>query len=572
MTDFVLQTQGVKWGEPTYGTTAGLVPWSFWEGNLGGEGFPFNATFSAAMQEETRRALDRWEAIADIDFIEVADGTFPRDRGLRLGLGQIDGPLNTLALAHRSNYSDNSTMAAELIVDTAEGWHFENGRLVDFGGVLFYVVVLHEIGHTLGLAHYDAGPAVMNSVASTGIADLLAADIHGGQFIYGIPTTSFAGTLARNEIFRFETLARALTIVGNAGTDLIWGGQLADTLKGGADRDVIIGDNGNDVIYGDDNATDTIGSADQLLGGGDDDTLYGGGGNDYINGEWGNDLAFGGFGNDLVYGGFGSDVIFGGDGNDELWGATSLAPNGAWFGAPIDISWNGTTNQTIATESWTIAGEEQSSDTSDDRIFGEAGADRIFGNAGNDTLAGDGAVLMTEHAQSINRLYLATLARSADDGGLAAWTAQYDAGTALATIATGFVNSAEFQIKYGALDSTQFVTLLYNNVLHRAPDSGGLAGWVGSLTGGASRESVVTGFSESTEFVVASDPTVHAGQVYRLYGATLARQPDAGGFAGWVATLDNGAGVTDTAAGFVGSVEFQATYGALSNTAFVTLL
>jgi hypothetical protein len=220
----------------------------------------------------------------------------------------------------------------------------------------------------------------------------------------------------------------------------------------------------------------------------------------------------------------------------------------------------------------TVGADAINGDAGNDRLLGLAGADTLSGGIGNDTLIGDGAVLMTEHAQSINRLYLATLARGADDAGLASWTAQYDAGTALNTIATGFVNSAEFQTKYGALNSTQFVTLLYNNVLHRAPDSGGLANWVGALNGGATRESVVTGFSESAEFVSVTDPVPHSGQVYRLYGATLARQPDAGGFADWVANLDNGSGLGDVTGGFVGSAEFQATYGALSNAAFVELL
>jgi Ca2+-binding RTX toxin-like protein len=181
-------------------------------------------------------------------------------------------------------------------------------------------------------------------------------------------------------------------------------------------------------------------------------------------------------------------------------------------------------------------------------------------------------VMPTENAGAVTRLYLATLARGPDDAGLASWTAQLDSGAALNTIATGFVNSAEFQAKYGALNNTQFVTLLYNNVLHRAPDSGGLANWVGSLNGGATRQSVVVGFSESAEFVVAADTEVHAGQVYRLYQATLNRAPDAGGFVSWSDTLDNGQGLESVAGGFVGSVEFQATYGALNNTQFVTLL
>ena len=51
----------------------------------------------------------------------------------------------------------------------------------------------------------------------------------------------------------------------------------------------------------------------------------------------------------------------------------------------------------------------------------------------------------------------------------------------------------------GSLDDTQFVTLLYNNALHRAPDPGGLAYWLDQLTTGMSRNDVVLGFSESAE-------------------------------------------------------------------------
>ena len=54
---------------------------------------------------------------------------------------------------------------------------------------------------------------------------------------------------------------------------------------------------------------------------------------------------------------------------------------------------------------------------------------------------------------------------------------------------------------YGSLSNAQFVTLLYANVLGRAPDQGGLDFWVSSLQGGALRERVVLSFSESAEFI-----------------------------------------------------------------------
>ena len=44
------------------------------------------------------------------------------------------------------------------------------------------------------------------------------------------------------------------------------------------------------------------------------------------------------------------------------------------------------------------------------------------------------------------------------------------------------------------------MTLLYNNVLKRGPDSGGLSGWLALMAGGMKRQDVVTGFSESDEY------------------------------------------------------------------------
>jgi uncharacterized protein YkwD len=209
-----------------------------------------------------------------------------------------------------------------------------------------------------------------------------------------------------------------------------------------------------------------------------------------------------------------------------------------------------------------------------DKLAGGEGADGLLGNLGADTLIGDGAVLPTENARAIERLYLATLARGPDAAGWAGWTAQLDSGRSLNDIATGFVNSPEFIARYGpALTNEAFVTLLYQNVLHRAPDGGGLAGWTGALAGGATRESVVTGFSESAEFIRNSDPELHAAQTYRLYGATLARAPDATGLVGWADALDGGRTLEDIASGFVNAPEFTARYGStLSNEGFVTLL
>lgn len=64
-----------------------------------------------------------------------------------------------------------------------------------------------------------------------------------------------------------------------------------------------------------------------------------------------------------------------------------------------------------------------------------------------------------------------------------------------------------------------------------------------------------------------------AAQVYRLYRATLNREPDAGGQIGWTQRILSGAvNLAQAITGFVGSAEFQTHYGATNDAAFVTLL
>ncbi|HYD60227.1 MAG TPA: DUF4214 domain-containing protein [Noviherbaspirillum sp.] len=55
----------------------------------------------------------------------------------------------------------------------------------------------------------------------------------------------------------------------------------------------------------------------------------------------------------------------------------------------------------------------------------------------------------------------------------------------LADVAAGFANSQEFKNLYGASPTNaELVTRLYQNVLHRAPDSGGFQHWTGLLDSG----------------------------------------------------------------------------------------
>ena len=61
--------------------------------------------------------------------------------------------------------------------------------------------------------------------------------------------------------------------------------------------------------------------------------------------------------------------------------------------------------------------------------------------------------------------------------GLLGWKDAVDHGMSLSTVADGFVFSAEFQNTYGNLSNQGFVEQLYHNVLDRAGEAAGVAGW-----------------------------------------------------------------------------------------------
>jgi hypothetical protein len=92
----------------------------------------------------------------------------------------------------------------------------------------------------------------------------------------------------------------------------------------------------------------------------------------------------------------------------------------------------------------------------------------------------------SENAGSVYMLYKAAFNRAPDDGGMGYWLAQKDSGANIVTsIAQGFVNSAEFIGKYGANPTNaSYVNNLYQNVLGRAGEAGGVAYWTAEMDAG----------------------------------------------------------------------------------------
>jgi serralysin len=113
------------------------------------------------------------------------------------------------------------------------------------------------------------------------------------------------------------------------------------------------------------------------------------------------------------------------------------------------------------------------------------------------------------------RLYQAAFHRAPDVAGLSSNVHLLDTILTDAQMSAAFVVSAEFQNTYGSnVANAQFVAALYSNVLGRAPDPAGYAGWIDILNSGQeSRAGVLIGFSESPENHALVDPKIVTGIV-----------------------------------------------------------
>ena len=142
---------------------------------------------------------------------------------------------------------------------------------------------------------------------------------------------------------------------------------------------------------------------------------------------------------------------------------------------------------------------------------------------------------------AIDRLYRAYFLRRPDYGGIQFWVRSYRLGTPLSSISNAFAASQEFINTYGNLNNTQFVTLVYNNVLNRPPDPGGLAFWVGQLDSGAkTRGQVMLDFSDSTEYRNLIFNKVYVEQAYMCMVRRKVMPETGGDYDNWVALIGSG--------------------------------
>lgn len=191
-----------------------------------------------------------------------------------------------------------------------------------------------------------------------------------------------------------------------------------------------------------------------------------------------------------------------------------------------------------------------------DRVLHRAGgAAEVSGwvaavNRGADPLQVEQAFLnsLERRGHQVDDLYQGILHRSADAGGRDAWARALQAGLTIGDAATAFLTSAEYRNSHASDDS--FVRGLYQDVLHRAADDSGLAGWKGYLAAGGSRAlatAAIFGSREHYQQLVAGTYTEF------LHRGGTAPEHDA-----WATVLmQNGGRLDVTDRSILGSHEFE---------------
>jgi hypothetical protein len=168
-------------------------------GNLPGDqavGAPFNVPFPNVFVPLLTAAEEAWETVANIQFVNIPDGIVP-EADIRVGVSDLTAMGFIGDTVYRFNnlnqFTPDTTVRVEdptqhpLALLPDGDWVYGNTMSTAFQ------VLMHELGHALGLAHNPGDPtAIMNptSMASNRVPD--AQDVAALQSLYGAPTTPLA--------------------------------------------------------------------------------------------------------------------------------------------------------------------------------------------------------------------------------------------------------------------------------------------------------------------------------------------------------------------------------------------
>lgn len=329
---------------------------------------------TAGEKNAVRAALDHIETFLNISFVEITGAADPD-----MNIGKVSLPGSTAGYGgyQYSAWSDGSLADYDSFVV------YDN--TIDLSQTRQMGLILHELGHALGLKHPFSGdtlPAaeennkytVMSYTANPDTGQdadaLMLYDIFALQDRWGANTSHNSG----------DTL---YTEPRNASVDPLWDGGGDDTLDGsGAGGNVRLDLRaGRFSRYGTyDDIVIPIGVViENATGGAGQDTLTGNAAANILTGNGNGDLIFGGDGFDTLIGNGGNDTVWGGNGRDKAFlgdGNDRFEDNSQGGDFARDTVFGGGGNDTIT------------GGAGNDRFYGGNGNDVIFGRTGNDVMTG----------------------------------------------------------------------------------------------------------------------------------------------------------------------------------------
>jgi serralysin len=442
--------------------------------------------FDAAAQAAGRGVLTAWANVANIQFTEVA-ATDVNAGVLRFAYA---GPPGLGASTYGvSDFPKDIPGAGDTWINSAflfpEGWA---------AGTQNYLTMLHEAGHAIGLKHpHDTGlngnpgwpatPAVLEKIGDDtlvkystenlvmayndipGIGAPVQAefapttpmqiDIAAIQYLYGPNLAYNAG----NTVYTYTSTARY--------NETLWDGGGTDTIRVDGSANALISlvpgtwsQLGLPITYSERNTTTlAIDKARPDLT--DPRTVF-------IYDTVTIENAIGGGGNDKLIGNVVANRLQGGAGNDELDGAAGI--DGAVFGAA----------RSSATLARTEAGWSVSTPT--DGTDSLANVERLFFSDAALALDTAAAGNAGQTAQILRGLFGSGFLQNPTFVGIG--LSLFDQGVAYADIVGLAIGTSVFQELAGSTSNTDFVKLVYKNVIGAEAGPAELANFVGLLDAG----------------------------------------------------------------------------------------
>ncbi|MDE3238078.1 MAG: matrixin family metalloprotease [Paracoccaceae bacterium] len=186
----VPQSEGAVWGSK-------VITWSLADAS-GPDAGVFSGFMGTSELAAVKGAFAAWAKVSGLTFVQVADGT---QADIRLGYGSFDTQTSGV-LGYTSYSSTDGRMNAGTVIrveDPSETALTSYGRAAGiYAGTqaTFEQVLLHEIGHALGLAD-DSDPAsVMNYAATGANRKLDRNDVAGIRALYDHQSRQAPGSLA----------------------------------------------------------------------------------------------------------------------------------------------------------------------------------------------------------------------------------------------------------------------------------------------------------------------------------------------------------------------------------------